>query len=144
MKHTKLLPLVLLLSLSSMAFAESVYVCPLKNGKNEYTSAYRPGCTDAKLKKMDGYQPVTSGGGSTYAAPVETRTDAAPQPSPQAANNAESELAAAERALAEGKAVRYGNERNYAKYQERIQKLEEDVERARANLQTAPNNNNAR
>ncbi len=143
MKHTKLLPLVLLFSLSSMAFAETVYVCPLKNGKNEYTSTYRPGCVDAKLKKMDGYQPVTSDGSSTYTAPAETRTDAAPQPS-QATNNAESELAAAERALAEGKAVRYGNERNYAKYQERIQKLEEDVERARANLQTAPNNNNAR
>lgn len=40
---------------------------------------------------------------------------------------AQRNLTEAKKALEEGKKVRNGNERNYVKYQERIQKLEENV-----------------
>lgn len=52
------------------------------------------------------------------------------QPSRQTPDiqTARRKLNEAKKALEDGKKVRYGNERNYVKYQERIQKLENDVQ----------------
>ena len=42
-------------------------------------------------------------------------------------SSAQNELAQAQKNLEEGKQVRYGNERNYARYQKRIKDLENQV-----------------
>ncbi|MDO5686266.1 MAG: hypothetical protein Q4G42_02580 [Neisseria sp.] len=130
MKKLSFSAIMLLLSAGSL-HAQTVYECPLPGGKTEYRADFRQGCTAAKLQKIEGY---TSESTSTYTPYDEPTYDGVSEnaaAAPSSPNSAAQELAAAERALEEGKAVRYGNERNYAKYQERIQKLEDDVARAR-------------
>lgn len=50
---------------------------------------------------------------------------------------AQEELAQAQKNLEAGRQVRYGNERNYARYQQRIQGLEQAVQNARQKLEQA-------
>jgi uncharacterized protein (DUF3084 family) len=50
-------------------------------------------------------------------------------------SNEKKSLADAEKALAEGRAMRLGNERNYAKYQERVRGLEKTVQERQQNVQ---------
>ena len=52
-------------------------------------------------------------------------------------SSAQNELAQAQKNLEEGKQVRYGNERNYARYQERIKGLENQVRAAQDRINAA-------
>ena len=54
-----------------------------------------------------------------------------------ASSSAQNELAQAQKNLEEGKQVRYGNERNYARYQERIKGLENQVKAAQERANAA-------
>ena len=52
-------------------------------------------------------------------------------------SSAQNELVQAQKNLEEGKQVRYGNERNYARYQERIKGLENQVKAAQERANAA-------
>lgn len=52
-------------------------------------------------------------------------------------SSAQNELTQAQKNLEEGKQVRYGNERNYARYQERIKGLENQVKAAQERVNAA-------
>ena len=109
--------------LVSPTFADTVYECRDAKGRTTYTANPAPHCKEIQLKKMQGYQPPV------YSSSVaETPTYKNYQPSP---TTREQRIAEAEKALEEGKKMRMGNEKNYAKYQERIRQLEENLEKAK-------------
>ena len=124
-----------LLAVSLPALAAPIYSCTDRKGNTVYTQDPKSGnCSRTNLGSPSVYSsepaPVVS---SAPPAAPQTQTDQTP-----AANKVSSEeLAAArqkpqaaQRALDEGKQVRYGNERNYAKYLERINGLENNVKAA--------------
>lgn len=114
----------------------TTYECTDRQGRRTYTASPGPNCRAVNLGRM-----------TTYPAPVSTApsylsysSPATPEPAAPAAQPAVSEsqrqaanerLRQAQQNLEEGRKVRYGNERNYARYLERIGKLEEEVNKAR-------------
>lgn len=118
--------------LTTMPVAAEVYQCPKANGGNEYTADYREGCTSANLERINSYE--SSNTGTTSGSPsVSYHNTGNSQPKARS-NPKQQALAKAQQRLEEGKKQRLGNERNYAKYQERIRRLEEDVAKAEKNL----------
>ena len=109
------------------ASAASVYEC-MQNGKKVYTATPNQDCQETKLKDSS-YTPAPASSYSSYSS-----SGGSSRSSRSARSNKEQRqsVAEAEKALEEGKKVRLGNERNYVKYQERIQKLEENLQRARS------------
>ena len=113
----------------------TTYECTDRQGRRTYTASPGPNCRAVNLGRM-----------TTYPAPVSTApsypsysSPATPEPAAPAAQPAVSEsqrqaanerLYQAQQNLEEGRKVRYGNERNYARYLERIGKLEEEVNKA--------------
>ena len=131
MKYTTLFS-ILLLSVAT-ATAAPLYVCK-RGGVTEYTAEAKPGCKPMEEKKVAGYAPSYSGSSSSYSY---SESNSFETQNNQQDNNraaAEQRLRDAERALEEGRNTRLGNERNYAKYEERIKGLEEEVRRAREAL----------
>ena len=126
---------ILLMSTAAPAVAASVYECSGKNGQTTYTQ--NPSGSHCR--------PANLGAPSIYsAAPVPAiRNTEAPAAAPAASSHqsdvqrAQEELAQAQKNLEAGKQVRYGNERNYARYQQRIQGLEQAVQNARQKLEQA-------
>lgn len=126
-----------LLILMPLANAE-VYKYIDEKGNVSYSSIPpKPGATPVKnLPPVSTYE----GGGSKPAAqpapPVQTNApaeanganDAKRQQLQQQLNSERKALADAQKALAEGKTVRLGSERNYVRYQERIKGLEDAVQ----------------
>lgn len=139
--------------LSSSAQAQSaIYKCVDGQGRVEFTDVSKPGCKALDLP-------------GSYPAPVRragapTRQGSAPAPSTSPANfprveaSAQKardddrrgilseELRAEEKKLAELKAAynggepeRQGNEKNYAKYQERVASMKDDISRAERNIE---------
>lgn len=131
MKKSILCVLVLSL-LSSVSFAETVYVCPKKGCGSEYTTVPKPNCKEMEQKQLTTYQAVRYSE-SSYSSP---------SPSSNSVNTdnnsgkraAEERLEKAKRELEEGRNTRYGNEKNYVRYQERVQQLEKNVKQAEAEL----------
>jgi chromosome segregation ATPase len=66
-----------------------------------------------------------------------TRSSATTNSQQNDVQRAQEELAQAQKNLEAGRQVRYGNERNYARYQQRIQGLEQAVQNARQKLEQA-------
>jgi len=139
-------------SLCGGAQAQSaIYKCVDANGRVEFTDAVKPGCKALDLP-------------STIAAPARragagTRQGSAPAPVATPANFPRvdtsvqkardddrrgiltDELRAEEKKLADLKATfnggepeRQGNEKNYAKYQERVASMKEDISRTERNV----------
>jgi hypothetical protein len=160
-----LLRLALLAGLAAHdgARAQSVvYKCVDKNGRVEFTDINKPGC---KVLDLPGYvastpapapraaPPVTmrQGAGRPAAAPNSApsptgfpRVDGATQRARDDDRRAilEDELHAEERKLADLKRVfnngepeRQGNEKNYAKYQERVAQMRDDIGRSEKNVE---------
>lgn len=125
----KSLSFFLLLCAFLPASAE-VYQCPKANGSSEYTAVFREGCTSANLEHINSYESNTSADTSTssvsYSQPRSSGT--------ATVNQKQKALDDAKKRLEEGQQQRLGNERNYAKYQERIRQLEEDVRKAEKNM----------
>ena len=95
------------------AASATTYECTDRQGRRTYTATPGPNCRAA-------------------ATPAEPTTPAAQPAVNESQRQAANErLRQAERNLEEGRKVRYGNERNYARYLERIGKLEEEVNKAR-------------
>lgn len=121
--------LTALILCSSIAVHAQVYECRDSQGRHLYTE--QPSNSHCKavnvrntgtFSSMPAYTPVATADSSDD----NTDNHSKPQPSKQL-QTAQQQLNEARSALAEGKKVRNGNERNYAKYLERIKGLEDNV-----------------
>ncbi|MDO4908000.1 hypothetical protein [Neisseria sp.] len=133
MNNTIRLAAAVLLSAGTLsAQAATVYECA-RNGQRVYTQNPGSNCQKADIGKVGLYSaspaPAIQTQGSVQENRPENRSDS--QTRYQAARQ---QLEQAQKALEEGKQVRYGNERNYVRYQERIRKLEAAVNEARQKL----------
>ena len=151
------LALVAGLAAHAGARADSVvYKCLDKNGRVEFTDINKPGC---KVLDLPGYiaapapapraaPPVTMRQGTgrpPTASPVNfPRVDTATQRARDDDRRAilEDELRAEEKKLADlkrdfnnGEPERQGNEKNYAKYQERVAQMRDDIGRSEKNVE---------
>ncbi len=131
--------------LATTAQAAAVYSCT-QNGRTVYTQnptgshCSKTGFSDGRSNANTNTAPAADS-----AAPSSAPATAAQVPgNKQAAlRDAQNKLQAARQALEEGRKVRYGNERNYAKYLERINGLEKQVETAQQAVQQLQQQNNA-
>ncbi|WP_342345072.1 DUF4124 domain-containing protein [Uruburuella testudinis] len=134
----KALITILLLSASLPVFSATVYECTDSNGRRTYTQNPDGNCRASKLGTPSVYTSAPA-----YTAPAAT---AAPDlPPPSAGSDiaaARQQLEQARKNLEEGKKVRYGNERNYVRYQQRIAALEQAVSEAQQQLDAAQQGSN--
>ncbi|WP_373698774.1 lipoic acid synthetase [Neisseria dentiae] len=124
-----------LLSVGALsAQAAPVYEC-IQNGQRVYTQNPGGNCQKADIGRVGLYS-------SSPAPAVQPQTPAQEnRPENRAADSnqtqrqaARQQLEQAQKALEDGKQVRYGNERNYVRYQQRIQSLEAAVSDAQQKL----------
>ncbi len=137
----KTLTAIIALLALALPAAAATYECTDSQGRRSYTSNPGPNCRDANLGKPSVYTPAppVSVSGSSYVAPNTPSNETANSAeggnvSSAALRAAEERLAEAKRNLDAGRQVRYGNERNYARYLERIKGLEDAVSAAEKNL----------
>ena len=134
----------LLLAAALPACAASVYTCTDSKGRTTYTSTPAPGanCAKSDLGRPAIYSSLPPAPSSYQSAQTyEEQPSVATLGASQQSTASQEQIAAARRrlsdakkALEEGKKIRYGNERNYAKYQARIADLENAVKQAEADL----------
>ncbi len=132
MKKTILTASVILLVCTHNAWAQKVYKC-VSGGQVTYSGSPGKGCTlmkDSSISVISG-SPTTE---SAPSSPSEIPMQQNPEGNSAAIAQAEAEYQNALKALEEGKAVRYGNEKNYVRYQERIQQLQNAVDAAQQKL----------
>ena len=142
----------LLLSCSLSAGAAPMYVCTDAKGNKTYTQNPSARCQAINLGKPSVYSSAnpsysTDTSNTSYSATNESTPmpETTPTAAPSVVTLGESDqivalrrkLEQAKKALAEGKKVRYGNERNYAKYLERIAGLEKAVKDIETELEKA-------
>lgn len=136
-------------AVSTLAQAQSVFLCVDANGRRELTDTYKPGCKTIDMPSTIAAPPARkAAAGRAAAAPVSTPA-AFPKvdPTQQKARDNDrrdilsDELRAEQQRLAElraeyksGEPDRLGNERNYAKYQARVAQLGEAINRSQANI----------
>ena len=116
------------------AQAAAVYECTDASGRKVYTQSPGKNCRSSNLGKPSVYT------GASVVAVNESASAGVEMPPSAAGGDVGEErqaLVQAQKALAEGKAVRLGNERNYAKYLERVQGLEKQVKAAEQKLRAA-------
>ncbi|MDN0084468.1 DUF4124 domain-containing protein [Crenobacter sp. SG2305] len=134
--------------LATCVHAAPVYKYVDQSGNVTYTNVPVPGAQQIKLPPLQSDSPrptplrprSTSGNAASGAVQIAPSTqkqrDAGRrQILEQELSNERKALTDARQALADGQAVRNGNERNYAKYQERIQKLQDAVTEREKNIQ---------
>lgn len=132
MNKTVLLTLALLAS--TAAQAATIYECTDRSGRKVYSQDGGKNCKASNIGRPSVY---TSAPVYQTAAPVAI-SESTPQANTSAdLEAAQRELQQAQHALEEGKKVRLGNERNYAKYLERVQGLENNVKAAQGKVQAA-------
>ncbi|WP_416192739.1 DUF4124 domain-containing protein [Neisseria sp. CCUG12390] len=116
------------------AQAATVYECTDRSGRKIYSQDGGKNCKASNIGRPSVY---------TSAVPVYRNETPAAAPIRESnlpavdAAAAERELQQAQQALEEGKNVRLGNERNYAKYLERVQGLENKVKAAQEKVNAA-------
>lgn len=146
MKKTLLFAaLVTLISTSALA---KVYECVDSRGNHSYSEV--PNGKNCRTPSNLGVNFSTS---SSYKPALTDNIESASNKSDTAVSNAKSNqaaiatarqnLAEAQKALEEGKKVRMGNERNYARYLERIKGLEDTVKTRQQELDNVMKNNSA-
>lgn len=119
--------------LAAVSAQASVFECTDASGRKVYTQNAGKNCRASNLGKPSVYT----------SAPVAVRphehTAAAQAPAaePTGVSAARRALAQAQQALEAGKQTRLGNERNYARYLERVQGLEKQVKAAEQKLRAA-------
>lgn len=129
---TRLLTSTLLSAGALSSQAATVYEC-IQNGQRVYTQNPGSNCQKADIGRVGLYSasPAPAVRPQTPAQENRTESPAAGQAQRQAAQR---QLEQAQKALEEGRKVRYGNERNYVRYQQRIQSLEAAVGEAKQKL----------
>ena len=135
--------LLVITSLATLPAAAQILKCVDASGKIQYVDASK--AAEMKCEPLrDETQTVRpqSGnvGSTTGRQPAPPGSD---QPSPASLRQikeAEARLAEARRKLAEQEAVRSGNEKNYARVQERLQPFQTQVEEAEKALEQARRN----
>jgi len=142
----------LALLLSAAAHAAPVYKFVDQNGNVTYTNVPVPGAQQIDVGPPAGTRPPAArapaakprANTSSGAAPADAQVAPTVQKQRDAGRrqileqelaNEQKALADARQALTDGKAVRNGDERNYAKYQERIKKLQDAVTDREKNIQ---------
>ncbi|MDO4877964.1 MAG: DUF4124 domain-containing protein [Neisseria sp.] len=121
--------------------AAAVYTCKDASGRITYTQTPANGanCTQGDLGRPAIYTSVKpSPSRYTPTPPADTAqapANAANTADPKQIEAAKARLQEAQKALEEGRKVRYGNERNYVRYLERIAGLEKAVQDAEKQLQ---------
>ena len=139
MKH---LILAAVLAAAAIPAHAAVYACKDASGRVVYTQ--NPGdrhCQVKDLGKPSVYSslpapaaaPAPQAGGQGASVSVLSAQPEA-QVSEAQINAARERVRNAKKALEEGKKIRNGNERNYAKYLERIENLERDLKQAQESL----------
>ena len=133
-----------------VAHAQDVFVCTDVNGRKLYTDAYKSGCKTLEVPGSIAAPPQSSQRKAPRAAtPVSTPTDFPKVDNAQqrARDNDRREILSEElrqeqARLAQlnaefkgGEPDRLGNERNYAKYQERVASLRDSISRAERNIE---------
>ena len=132
MNKTVLLALAFLAS--TAAQAATIYECTDRSGRKVYSQDGGKNCKASNIGRPSVY---TSAPIYQTAAPVAI-SESTPQANTSAdLEAAQRELQQAQHALEEGKKVRLGNERNYAKYLEHVQGLENKVEVAKEKVNAA-------
>jgi|GEM_PF-145133 len=129
----------LLLTLTTAISAAPIFECTDSAGRKVYTQAGGKNCKASNIGKPSVY---TSAPVSTPATPIspsktEQAEEAVAPVNPADVGAAKRALDTAKKNLEEGKKVRYGNERNYARYLERIKGLEKAVRSAQENYDAA-------
>jgi hypothetical protein len=130
--------------------AQGIYLCQDAEGRKILTDSYKTGCKTLDIQNSVP-APAPRKGGSPAAprAPVSTPADFPKVDNAQqkARDNdrreiLNEELRAEEKKLAEmrkefnnGEPERQGNERNYAKYQERVESMRDNINRAEKNIE---------
>ncbi|QEY26580.1 DUF4124 domain-containing protein [Neisseria zalophi] len=124
----------------SLPVQAAVYECTDSSGRRIYTQQASNRCQPADIGRVGIYSSTPA----EYHPEQATQTTE-PQAEPSTQNTpadtakrreAQRKLNEAKKALEEGKKVRYGNERNFVRYQQRIQALEAAVEEAQKNFDT--------
>ena len=132
----KTLITALLLTTALPALAASVYECTDSHGRRTYTQDPSRHCRQTNLGRPNTY---TSAPAPVYREPA---AETAPTPESEQIAAARRQLAQARQNLEDGKKVRYGNERNYVRYQQRIAGLEQAVNDAQQKLEQAQQGSN--
>lgn len=138
-------PFILLLSAAlALPASAAAYECTDRNGRKTYTSTPQPNCRRAELGRISIYTPPPaasapqhSASAPPYSFPTTETKETAAVPLAAEIQAAEQRLVQARKQLEEGRQVRYGSERNYARYLERIKGLENAVSEAERQLEEA-------
>ncbi|MES2317027.1 MAG: DUF4124 domain-containing protein [Pseudomonadota bacterium] len=155
-KITKQLALALLFGVlaPSAAQAQSVFLCTSASGGKELTDTHRPGCKTLDVRSSTQIpapraKAGAGGGARTVAAPASTPADFPKVDSGiqkmrdndrrdilnQEMRTEAAKLAQLQAEFKNGEPDRQGGERNYAKYQERVILMRENINRAEKNIE---------
>lgn len=122
----------LLAALAVPVSAADIYTCTDRRGNKIYTQdADSPGCRKADVGRPSVYSSLPA---KPVAAAPQAGQAASDSGGEEAYAAARQRVADAQKALEEGKKIRYGNERNYARYLNRIAGLEAEVQKAQDDL----------
>ena len=128
----------LLLALTTAVSAAPIFECTDSTGRKVYTQAGGKNCKASNIGKPSVYTSAPVSTPVTPTSPSKTEQEEAVAPvNPSDVGAAMRALDTAKKNLEEGKKVRYGNERNYARYLERINGLEKAVRSAQENYDAA-------
>lgn len=128
----------LLLALTTAVSAAPIFECTDSAGHKVYTQAGGKNCKASNIGKPSVYTSAPVSTPVTPTSPSKTEQEEAVAPvNPSEVGAAKRALDTAKKNLEEGKKVRYGNERNYARYLERINGLEKAVLSAQENYDAA-------
>lgn len=154
---TQLSALVLIASASGYAHAQSdVFLCLNDNGTKEYkNTGTTKGCKKVDLQGISMIPvPASAANSKPVVQTVAARTTASPPGFPKVDGSTqkardndrlqillnemkteETKLAELQKEFNSGEPERNGNERNYAKYQERVAAMKEDINRTEKNIE---------
>ena len=139
---------VLLCAFSIQAHAQGVYLCSNPNGTREYrNTGDTRGCRKLELESISTIP-------SSSTSPSQTKSDAAGTPFPKIESQVqkrrdqdrmqilldevrteEGKLAELKKEFQNGEPERLGSERNYAKYQDRVAMMKEEIQRTEKNIE---------
>ena len=148
MKSSIVFALVLAATIASPALAQGVYLCTQPNGTREYrNTGDTRGCRKLELEAISTIPSTSSSSSqakldaSGYAFPkidsqVQKRRDQdRMQILLDEVRTEEGKLAELKKEFQNGEPERQGGERNYAKYQERVAMMKEEMQRAEKNIE---------